>query len=242
MNSPKSLNSLTPDMCAVLCGAVASCECDEAVRAVVVTGTGRAFCAGGDLHTIASLHDDREAAKGYVRCVGKVASAIAHSAKPYIAAVNGVAAGAGFNLAIVCDFVYAASSAAFTQAFSRIGLVSDCCGHFLLPRAVGPRVAKSLMLLPEKLTAADALRLGLVGAVVDDDELERKVMEVAEKLAKQPPLAVKYSKKLLNNLSEFDEIMRQEEEIQAELITSEDCREGIKAFFEKREPMFGGRS
>ena len=149
MNRPEAMNSLTAELCAELVEAFTECERDAEIRAVVLTGSGRAFCAGGDLPTLAALKS-RDEAEEYVKTAGRVALAIVRSAKPYIAMVNGAAAGAGFNIALACDFLCASKNAKFTQAFSSIGLIADCGGNFLLPRLAGPREAKRLMMLPDR--------------------------------------------------------------------------------------------
>lgn len=237
MNRPEALNSLTAELCAGLVETLAECERDAGVRAVVLTGAGRAFCAGGDLKTLAALKN-REEAEAYVRTAGAVALAVIRSAKPYIAMVNGAAAGAGFNLALACDFVCASKKAKFTQAFSTIGLISDCGGNFLLPRLVGPAAAKRLMMLPETLSADEAAALGLVTAVADDAELAGKTAALAARLAKQPPRALAEIKKFQNEADLFEAALHREEKIQAELICGEECKEGVAAFLEKREPKF----
>ena len=182
MNRPEAMNSLTAELCAELVEAFAECERDDEIRAVVLTGSGRAFCAGGDLPTLAALKS-REEAEEYVKTAGRVALAVVRSAKPYIAMVNGAAAGAGFNIALACDFLCASKNAKFTQAFSSIGLIADCGGNFLLPRLAGPREAKRLMMLPEKLTAEDAEKLGLTTLVAEDAELREKTAKLAARHA-----------------------------------------------------------
>lgn len=237
MNRPETLNSLTDEMCRGLVGALGVCGEDKDVRAVVLTGAGRAFCAGGDLKTLAALRDAREAEE-YVRAAGEAVTAVVRLPKPCVAMVKGTAAGAGFNLAIACDFVCASEKAKFTQAFSSIGLISDCGGNFLLPRLCGPLVAKRLMMLPETLTAEAARVLGLVSFVAADDELAEKTAALASRLVKQPPRALAEIKKFQNEAELFESVLRREEKIQAELICGSECKEGVAAFFEKRPPKF----
>ncbi|MCF0247655.1 MAG: enoyl-CoA hydratase/isomerase family protein [Synergistes sp.] len=237
MNRGASLNSLTAELCDALVAALAECERDEDIRAVILCSAGKAFCAGGDLRTIALL-DDVESAKGYVRTAGNVVRAVVKSRKPYIAMVGGAAAGAGFNLALACDFICASKRAKFTQAFSSIGLISDCGGNLLLPRLVGSMTAKKLMMLPETITAEEAERLGIVTITADESDLRNVTSALAERLAKQPSLAIAEIKRIQNDASAIEEILRTEEEIQARLIMSEDCKEGVRAFFEKRKADF----
>ena len=153
-----------------------------------------------------------------MKTASRVALAVVRSAKPYIAMVNGAAAGAGFNIALACDFLCASKN-----AFSSIGLIADCGGNFLLPRLAGPREAKRLMMLPEKLTAEDAEKLGLTTLVAEDAELREKTAKLAARLAAMPI---------------FEATLRREESIQSRLILGEECKEGITAFFEKRPPKF----
>ena len=241
MNRPGSLNSLTAELCAALKQALAECEADDDVRVVVLAGEVKAFCAGGDLRTILEL-SDYEAARKYVRAAGEITAAVMRSRRPFIAMVGGAAAGAGFNIALACDFICTSKRAKFTQAFSSIGLISDCGGNLLLPRLVGPHAAKRLMMLPATLSAEEAQALGLVTELAEEADLREKTAALAARLAKQPPLALAQTKKLLNGGKELEDILRAEEDIQAALIIGEDCKEGVRAFFEKRRPEFKGRS
>lgn len=241
MNRPESLNSLAPELCSALVSALAECEADNDIRAIVLSGNGKAFCAGGDLRTIAALSSINEA-REYLRSAGMITSAIMNSKKPYIAMVGGAAAGAGFNIALACDFICASSNAKFSQAFCSVGLISDCGGNLLLRRAAGLHTAKALMFIPRTLSAEDALHLGLVFRLTEPENLKETVSALSAELAAQPPLALAQMKKLQNRTEEIEDMLRQEEEIQARLITGEDCKEGIRAFFEKRRPVFGGKS
>lgn len=241
MNRPAALNSLAPELCSALVGALAECEADSGIRVIVLSGNGKAFCAGGDLRTIAALGSIEEA-RGYVRSAGMITSAIMRSKKPYIAMVGGAAAGAGFNIALACDFICASSKARFSQAFCSVGLISDCGGSLLLRREVGTRAAKALMFLPRTLSADDAMRLGLLFSVSEPEKLREAAAALASDLAAQPPLALAQMKRLQNETEEIEDILHEEEDIQAGLMIGEDCREGIKAFFEKRRPVFCGKS
>lgn len=242
MNRPKTLNSLSEEMCDALCAAFAECERDGSIRAAVLCGTGKAFCAGGDIDTLKSLKDF-ESARAYVHKAGSITAAIIASKKPYIAAVGGAAAGAGFNIALACDFICASTSARFLQAFTSIGLISDCGGNCLLPIAVGPRMAKKLMMLPERLTAEKALSIGMIDSICDDETLLDEAASLAARLVRQPPLALSECKRLVNvPQDDFEELLLKEEDIQARLIIGDDCKEGLAAFAEKRPPLFMGRS
>lgn len=243
LNRPKGMNCMSVELCEGLCEAVNTCENDPEVRVVVLTGSGRAFCAGGDLKALLAF-SDAAAAEAYVRDAGVAAKNIFHSKKPYIAMVNGAAAGAGFNLALVCDFVFAADNAKFTQAFSSVGLVSDCGGNYLLPYAVGPMKAKELMMLPATITAEEAKEIGIVRTVCPADELKNEVEAFAGRLVSRPPLSVAGTKELVNAYSRlsFDDMMAREERVQGVLAVGEDAKEGISAFFEKREANFKGNS
>jgi 2-(1,2-epoxy-1,2-dihydrophenyl)acetyl-CoA isomerase len=241
MNCPESMNAMTTALVHALCDAIDACEQNDDVRAVILTGVGRAFCAGGDLHAIEGF-TETAAAADYVREAGRAAAAVFHSKKPYIAAVNGAAAGAGMNLAITCDFVLAAANAKFTQAFSSVGLASDCGGHFLLSRLVGPMKAKELIMLPRTLSADEAQSLGIVLSVEAPDALADAAAKLARELASRPPLALAETKRILNTASfcKFDKTMREEEQAQSRLAVSRDAKEGIRAFFEKRGANFTG--
>ncbi len=236
---PENMNCMTADLCQALLAAVESAEADETVRAVILTGTGRAFCAGGDLRTIAAFDNSGDAAR-YVHEAGLAGAAIFNGKKPYVAAVNGAAAGAGFNLALACDLILAAENARFTQAFSSVGLISDCGGNYLLTRAVGPQKAKELTMLPVVLSAAEGAKLGFVNRVVPPEELEGAALDLARQLAARPPLALAAGKKLINLGAGFTETCALEEELQGQLAVTRDAKEGVSAFFEKREACFTG--
>ena len=240
---PQNMNCMTAGLCAALADAVAAAERDDAVRAVILTGTGRAFCAGGDLNAIAGFADPAAAA-AYVHEAGRAAEAIFCGKKPYVAAVNGAAAGAGFNLALACDFILAAETAKFTQAFSSVGLISDCGGNYLLPRAVGMQKAKELMMLPVMLSAKEAYDLGFVTRVVPNEELESAALDFAAALAQRPARAHAACKRLVNREAarDFRDMCALEEEIQGRLAVGHDAKEGIAAFFEKRSAQFTGES
>ncbi|MFJ5676155.1 enoyl-CoA hydratase/isomerase family protein [Streptomyces sp. NPDC093097] len=245
LNRPDALNALTREMRERLVEALAAASADPAVRAVVLTATGRGFCAGADL---------REAPSAGERVAGDVARMIRNGAqrliaavldceKPVIAAVNGTAAGIGAHLAFACDLVLAAESARFIEVFVRRGLVPDGGGAYLLPRLIGPQRAKELMFFGDAVPAADAARLGLVNRVVPDDALPGAAREWAERLAAGPTRALALTKQLVNASLDGDRGTALAAEAAAQEInmTTADAREGVASFVARRRPTFRGR-
>ncbi len=241
MNRPKSLNSMNGDLIEGLHAALDKAESDPQVRAAVLTGSGKAFCAGGDLSYLNSLEAPADK-KAFIARVGGVAYRITTIGKPFIAWVNGVAAGAGVNLMLACDLVYASVKARFAESFAKVGLIPDCGGLYLLPKAVGLLKAKELMFTADLIDAGEAYRLGMLNHVCEEGELEKKVMEMAARLAASAPLSIAMTKKYLNNTAlTLEEVLAVEETAQALLMGTEDCKEGIAAFYGKRSPEFKGR-
>ncbi|MCK8434392.1 enoyl-CoA hydratase/isomerase family protein [Streptomyces sp. D2-8] len=245
LNRPESLNALTPgqreDIIRLLSEASAAAE----VRAVVITGTGRGFCAGADLRA-AGTPGERlagDVARTLRTGAQRLIAAVLDCEKPVIAAVNGTAAGLGAHLAFACDLVLAAESARFIEVFVRRGLVPDAGGAYLLPRLVGPQRAKELMFFGDALTAADAERLGLVNRVVSDEELERTARAWAERLASGPTRALALTKQLVNASLDTDRAAAFAAEAAAQEInmTTADAQEGVRSFVERRSPEYGGR-
>ena len=239
------LNSFHRPMAAELRRALEEAGADDAVRAVVLTGAGRAFSAGQDLAEAvppgaAELPD----VGGIVRdSYNPVVRAIRALPKPVIAAVNGVAAGAGANIALACDFVIAAEGASFIQAFSKIGLIPDSGGTFILPRLVGQARATALMMLGEKLTAERALAWGMIHEVVPDATLLDVVHSLAARLAAMPTRSFALTKRALDAswTNDLDAQLALEEELQREAGRTADYVEGVRAFQEKRAPRFVGK-
>ena len=182
LNQQNSLNSLTAELAAAVVEAVAALEADPEVRVLVFSGQGRAFCAGGNLDSLNALTNEDEAV-AFVTAAGKTSEALFNCRKPVIAMVNGVAAGAGFNLALACDLVFAAEGVKFIQSFSNIGLVPDCGGHYLLPRAIGNWRAKQAMFEAAPITAEEGKELGFVNAVYPAAELAEATEKYAVALA-----------------------------------------------------------
>ncbi|MDA3432724.1 2-(1,2-epoxy-1,2-dihydrophenyl)acetyl-CoA isomerase PaaG [Acinetobacter baumannii] len=244
-NRPKALNSFNVDMHREVAEVLNLWTKNPDVRCVVISGEGRGFCAGQDLGDRVVDPNAEAPDLGYSieTYYNPLIKTIVNMPKPVICAVNGVAAGAGANIALACDLVIAAKSANFVQAFCRLGLVPDSAGTWFLPRAVGHARAMGLTLLGDKLPAETAKEWGMIWDVVEDAELKTKVTELAERLAKQPTFGLSLIKKAIHQSSNntFDEQMLIERDLQRIAGRSEDYREGVQAFMNKREPNFKGR-
>ncbi|MFF0594210.1 enoyl-CoA hydratase/isomerase family protein [Streptomyces antibioticus] len=256
LDRPEALNALTPALRDELIGLLAAASANPDIRAVILTGTGRGFCAGADLRGGAGAGGTAAsgAAETGERVAGDVArtlrlgaqrliSAVLDCEKPVIAAVNGTAAGLGVHLALACDLVLAAESARFIEVFARRGLVPDGGGAYLLPRLIGPQRAKELMFFGDALTAADAERLGLVNRVVPDADLPKTAHDWAARLAAGPTRALALTKQLVNASLDTDRTTAFAAEAAAQEInmTTADAREGVASFVERREARFRGR-
>ena len=241
LDRPESLNALTVPVKVALREALESIASDRAVRAVILTGAGRAFCAGQDL----AERESPDAAPLDVEVRDRynpIIRAIRSMGQPVIAAVNGVAAGAGASLAFACDVRIAAEEARFVLAFGRIGLVPDSGATWFLPRLVGPAKAAELALVGDPLDAAEALRLGLVSKVLPGDGLLDEARAMASRLAEGAPLALALTKEALQRSStiDLDEALEGEAKLQGIAGASADHAEGLAAFKEKRPPRFSG--
>lgn len=241
LNRPEALNSLSTELLTALAKSLAAAAEDDSVRAIVVTGSGRGFCSGQDLK--ADIAEDGGDIRSHLRQhYLPVIEGMRRLEKPIVAAVNGVAAGAGLSLALAADLRVAAESATFVQAFVRIGLVPDAGGTFYLPRLIGLGRALELAMLGDSIDAQEALRIGLVNRVVPDSELASATAELAGRLARGPR-SVGLIKRVLHQSFEADFYAQfgNEERAQLEALESEDFREGIKAFLEKRPAGFSGK-
>ncbi|KRD17494.1 MULTISPECIES: enoyl-CoA hydratase/isomerase family protein [unclassified Streptomyces] len=245
LDRPEALNALTPDLRDRLIALLAEASADPEVRAVVLTGTGRGFCAGADLRggTAAGERIAGDVARTLRVGAQRLIAAVLDCEKPVVAAVNGTAAGLGAHLAFACDLVLAAESARFIEVFVRRGLVPDGGGAYLLPRLVGPQRAKELMFFGDALGAADAERLGLVNRVVPDGELDKTAREWAARLAAGPTRALALTKQLVNASLDADRTTAFAAEAAAQEInmTTADAQEGVKSFTERRAAAFRGR-
>ncbi|MFG2370976.1 enoyl-CoA hydratase/isomerase family protein [Streptomyces sp. NPDC048504] len=245
LNRPEALNAITPPQRDRLITLLGETSADPSVRAVVLTGTGRGFCAGADLRGGGSSGERVAGDVARVIRLGaqRLIAAVLDCEKPVIAAVNGTAAGLGAHLALACDLVLAAESARFIEVFVRRGLVPDGGGAYLLPRLIGPQRAKELMFFGDAVSATDAERLGLVNRVVPDEELEKTARDWAERLATGPTRALALTKQLVNASLDSDRTTAFAAEAAAQEInmTTEDAREGVASFVERRSPEYRGR-
>ena len=243
LNRPDALNALNRDMARELGEACARCG-EPGVRAMVLTGAGRAFCAGGDLKEIEARVERGERMEEFLWPDYQQALARLYEVPcPTVAAVNGLAVGAGCDVALACDIRLAGAGASFGQVYSRVGLAPDCGGTFFLPRVAGVAKALEMILTGEVIDAETALSIGLVRSVHPDESLMQEAMALGRELAEGPSLALRAAKKLTRASGGLDvgAGLRAEAAAQAETSASRDFREGLAAFREKREPRFQGR-
>lgn len=241
-NRPQVFNSMHHAMRMEILETLDRCAADESVRAVYITGTGKAFCAGEDLQEVTDPNGPSLTeiiGTGYNPMVLK----IRNLEKPVVAAVNGVAAGAGANIALACDIVVATESASFTQAFSKIGLIPDSGGTWTLPRLVGMQRAAALMMLSDKISAIDAANMGMIWKVFPDETFAADSLKLAETLAQIPTRGLALTKQALNHTfsNDFASQAALEDQLQSQAGQTHDYKEGVAAFMEKRKPVFLGK-
>ncbi len=243
LNRPQSFNSFNREMALALQEKLDECHENEAIRAVVITGEGKAFCAGQDLVEVTDEKQNPGFKKILDEHYGPIIRKIRNTANPIIAAVNGVAAGAGANIALACDVVVASEKASFIQAFSAIGLIPDSGGTFFLPRLVGFQKASALAMLGDKLSAEEAERIGMIYKAVSEAEFASTVDQIANKLATMPTRGLALTKQALNQglTNDLEAQLAVESKLQIQASETEDYEEGVQAFIEKRKPHFKGK-
>ena len=246
LNRPEKMNSFVGSMRDELAEALERLAEDVGVRAVIITGAGRAFCTGADVGYLAAMLEDdrREEFRALVEAGRRVVETIAGMPKPVISAINGPAAGGGANLALACDLRWASDRASIGQTFANIGLHPDWGGAYFVPRLVGTARAAELFFLGEMVDARRALEIGLVNHVVPHDDLMEAVRQLAVRLVARPALALRLAKEAVRRSLEadLDAMLDYEVEAQVACFATADAREGARAFLEKRAPVFGART
>ena len=242
LNRSEKFNSFNREMALLMQAKLDEAASLHEVRAVYITGSGKAFCAGQD---ISELVGDNKVGISQILSehYNPIVKRIRNMPKPVIAAVNGVAAGAGANIALCCDVVVASASASFIQAFSKIGLIPDSGGTFTLPRLIGWQKASALMMTGDKVSAADAEKMGMIYKVFADETFEEESKKIAQTLAQMPTKGLAYTKHILNQsfVSTWEEQLSLEDKYQQKAAATEDYAEGINSFLEKRAPQFKGK-
>jgi 2-(1,2-epoxy-1,2-dihydrophenyl)acetyl-CoA isomerase len=241
LNRPDKLNSFNREMALHLQRVLDTCETSKEVRAVYITGAGKGFSAGQDLAEVVDPNGpgmNRILSEHY----NPIVTRIRQLPKPVVAAVNGVAAGAGANMALCCDIVVASPQASFIQAFSKIGLIPDTGGTYFLPRLIGWQKASALMMLGEKVSAEEAERIGMIYKIIPETEFETQSRAIVQTLANMPTRGLAFTKMALNNsmCDSLDEQLHSEDSFQQKAANTYDFKEGVAAFIEKRKPVFKG--
>lgn len=241
-NRPEVFNSFNREMALGFQELLDHCAQDENVRAIYLTGNGKAFCAGQDLAEVTGS-DAPFIEKIVAEHYNPIVRRIREIEKPVICAVNGVAAGAGANIALACDITVAVETASFIQAFSKIGLIPDSGGTFFLPKLIGFQKASALMMMGDKVSASDAEKLGMLYKIFSTEAFESESIKIAETIAKMPTKGLVYTKQLLNAglTNNLNDQLDQEEKYQSMAGKTADYNEGVQAFMEKRKPEFTGK-
>ncbi|WP_179344124.1 enoyl-CoA hydratase-related protein [Winogradskyella ursingii] len=242
LNRPEVFNGFNREMALTLQDILDDCERNSEVRAIVLTGSGKAFCAGQDLKEVTSPELNPGFKKILEEHYNPIITRIRNIKKPIVGAINGVAAGAGANIALACDIVVAHEKVSFIQAFSLIGLIPDSAGTFFLPRLIGFQKALALAMLGDKISAEEAEKMGMIYKCVSTDEFEATINGLAQKLANMPTKALGMIKELFNKsmTNDLDAQLALESKLQIEAASSNDYAEGVAAFIEKRKPNFKG--
>ncbi len=242
LNRPDKFNSFNREMALALQKHLDGAEEDEEVRCIYLTGIGKGFCAGQDLSEAVDP-DGPELERIVHEHYNPIIRRLRNIEKPIVAAVNGVAAGAGANIALACDIVLATQSAAFIQAFSKIGLIPDSAGTYFLPKLIGMQRAAALMMLADKVSADEAVQMGMIYKSFSDESFEEESKKIATKLAVMPTKGIGLTKRLLNEslYNTFEEQLEREKIVQVEAGSTYDFQEGVNAFLEKRKPEFKGK-
>ncbi len=242
LNRPDVFNSFNREMAFLMQDTLDICAKDDNIRAIVITGNGKAFCAGQDIGEITNPELNPGFRKILDDHYNPIIKKIRSIEKPIIGAINGVAAGAGANIALACDIVLASENASFIQAFSKIGLIPDSAGTFFLPRLIGMQKATALMMLGDKVTAQEAESLGMIYKYFPADIFEDEVLKMATTLANMPTKALGLTKRLMNQsvTNNLEQQLQLESDLQIEASSTNDYSEGVSAFVEKRKPIFKG--
>lgn len=242
LNRPAKFNSFNREMALLLQKTLDDCIRNDEVRALVLTGQGKAFCAGQDLGEVTNPEQNPGFKKILEEHYNPIITRLRNIEKPVIAAVNGVAAGAGANIALACDIVVASEKASFIQAFSKIGLIPDSAGTFFLPRLIGFQRASALAMLGDKVDAVEAERMGMIYTYFSSETFDLEVDKLARQLAQMPTKALGYIKKALNKSmnNSLEEQLALESKYQIAAAQTTDYQEGVSAFIEKRKPVFKG--
>ena len=248
LNRPDKFNSFNREMALLMQAKLDEAASLHEVRAVYITGAGKAFCAGQDISELAPSQpppkgEEITIAKILAEHFNPIVKRIRNMPKPVVAAVNGVAAGAGANIALCCDVVVATASASFIQAFSKIGLIPDSGGTFTLPRLIGWQKASALMMTGDKVSATDAEKMGMIYKVFTDESFEEESKKIAQTLSQMPTKGLAYTKHALNQsfFNTWDQQLSVEDGYQQKAAATDDYAEGINSFLEKRMPVFKGK-